>query len=119
MTRKNLEGMTKAELKEKEKQLAQECEQLQKVIEASNTTVFDLLINEVKKEMEDNIAEEEWKKLKENQKKIESYRSIEKHYRTKKTFLKEKKKNLKMYARQLNFINLHFLNNKRKKQTVK
>ncbi len=95
MTKKNLEGMTKAELKEREKQLAQECEQLQKVIEASNTTIFDLLINEVKKEMENNIAEEEWKKLKENQKKIESYRSIEKTLQNQEDLLERKKEELK------------------------
>lgn len=103
MTRKNLEGMTKAELKEKEKQLTQECEQLQKVIEASNTTVFDLLINEVKKEMEDNIAEEEWKKLKENQKKIESYRSIEKTLQNQEDLLERKEEELEDVRKAIEF----------------
>lgn len=103
MTKKNLEGMTKAQLQEKEKQLAQECEQLQKVIEASNTTVFDLLINEVKKEMEDNIAEEEWKKLKENQKKIESYRSIEKTLQNQEDLLERKEEELEDVRKAIEF----------------
>ena len=59
MAKKKLNELTEKELQELEKQVSDEITQLKKVIEASNTTVFDLLINEVKKEMEDNIAEEE------------------------------------------------------------
>jgi hypothetical protein len=94
MTRKSLDGLTKEQLQEREKQLLNETEQLEKVIEASNTTVFDLLIGEVKKEMEDNIAEEEWKKLKENQKKIESYRNIEKALQNQEDLLERKQEEL-------------------------
>lgn len=94
MTRKTLDGMTKEQLLEREKQLSSECEQLKKVIEASNTTVFDLLIGEIKKEMEDNIAEEEWKKLKENQKKIENFRSIEKTLQNQEDLLERKEEEL-------------------------
>ena len=90
MARTKLEGLTKQELQLKAKQLQHEIETLKNVIEASNTTVFDLLIGEVKKEMQDNIAEEEWKKLKENQKKIESYRSIEKTLQNQEDLLERK-----------------------------
>lgn len=44
--------------------------------------------------MQDNIAEEEWKKLKENQKKIESYRSIEKTLQNQEDLLERKKEEL-------------------------
>lgn len=69
MSKIKLNELSREQLINLQKQLEQEIENLNKVIVASNTTVFDLLINEVKKEMQDNIAEEEWKKLKENQKK--------------------------------------------------
>lgn len=92
--KEQLNGMTREELKAKESKLASEIEQLKRVIEASNTTVFDILIGEVKKEMENNIAEEEWKILKENQKKIESYRSIEKTLQNQEELLDRKEEEL-------------------------
>lgn len=94
MAKNKLEGLTKEQLRSKAEQLEHEIETLSHVIEASNTTVFDLLIGEVKKEMQDNIAEEEWKKLKENQKKIESYRSIEKTLQNQEDLLERKKEEL-------------------------
>lgn len=94
MAKVRLNELSKEELLDKQKQLTSEIENLNKVIAASNTTVFDLLINEVKKEMADNIAEEEWKKLKENQKKIESYRSIEKTLQNQEDLLDRKEEEL-------------------------
>ena len=94
MAKNKLEGLTKEQLQLRAEQLEHEIETLKNVIEASNTTVFDLLIGEVKKEMQDNIAEEEWKKLKENQKKIESYRSIETTLQNQEDLLERKKEEL-------------------------
>lgn len=94
MAKPKLNELTKEQLKELEHQLTEEIKQLNNVIEASNTPVFDLLIREVKKEMQDNIAEEEWKKLKENQKKIESYRSIEKTLQNQEDLLERKEEEL-------------------------
>lgn len=91
---KNLNELSKKQLQDLEKQLSEEIKQLNNVIEASNTPVFDLLIREVKKEMHDNIAEEEWKKLKENQKKIDSYRSIEKTLQNQEDLLERKEEEL-------------------------
>lgn len=94
MLKTKLNELSKKELQAKEKQLQEEVEQLNNVIKASNTPVFDLLIKKVKDEMQDNIAEEEWKKLKENQKKIESYRSIEKTLQNQEDLLEEKEDEL-------------------------
>lgn len=94
MSKIKLNELSREQLINLQKQLEQEIENLNKVIVASNTTVFDLLINEVKKEMQDNIAEEEWKKLKENQKKIESYRSIEKTLQNQEDLLERKQEEL-------------------------
>lgn len=94
MSKIKLNELSREQLINLQEQLEQEIENLNKVIAASNTTVFDLLINEVKKEMQDNIAEEEWKKLKENQKKIESYRSIEKTLQNQEDLLERKQEEL-------------------------
>lgn len=94
MAKLKLNEMTQEQLEAYEKQLEQEIDSLTKVVEASNTTVFDILINEVKEEMRNNIAEEEWKVLKENQKKIESYRSIEKALQNQEDLLDKKEEEL-------------------------
>lgn len=71
------EKLNKKQLEEKKEQLEKEIKILQNVIDASNSSVFDLLVNEVKKEMEINVSQEDWKALKHNRKKIENYRNIE------------------------------------------
>lgn len=88
------EKLSIEQLEAKKTQLEMEIKSLEEVIKASNTSVFDLLINEVKKEMECNIAEEEWKKLKENQKKVESYRAIEKALQNQEDLLDKKQDEL-------------------------
>lgn len=77
MSKIKLDTLSEKELKEKQNELENEIKTLEAIIDASNSTVFDLLIKEVKEEMKSNIYEESWKKLKENMKKIEQYRSIE------------------------------------------
>lgn len=103
--------MTQNELKAYEKQLQQEIKSLTQVVEASNTTVFDVLINEVKEEMRNNIAEEEWKVLKENQKKIESYRSIEKALQNQEELLERKKEELADVQNALENYQTHLFEN--------
>lgn len=112
MSKIKLNELSREQLINLQKQLEQEIENLNKVIAASNTTVFDLLINEVKKEMQDNIAEEEWKKLKENQKKIESYRSIEKTLQNQEDLLERKQEELEDIEDAIENTNLHFLSKK-------
>lgn len=111
MTKTKLNEMTQSELEAYEKQLEQEIDSLTKVVEASNTTVFDILINEVKEEMKNNIAEEEWKVLKENQKKIESYRSIEKALQNQEDLLEKKEEELKDVQYALKNYQTHLFEN--------
>lgn len=77
MSRLKLNELSEEELNKLQAELAEDIEKLNSIIEASNSTVFDLLIDETKKEMKANVLEESWKKLKENMKKIEQYRTIE------------------------------------------
>ena len=100
---KKLDGLSKEQLRNLECQIMEEIKQLKNVIEASNTPVFDLLVREVKKEMQDNIMEEEWKKLKENQKKIESYRSIEKTLQNQEELLERKEEELEEIQKAIKF----------------
>ena len=111
MAKLKLNEMTQEQLESYEKQLEQEIDSLTKVVEASNTTVFDILINEVKEEMKNNIAEEEWKVLKENQKKIESYRSIEKALQNQEDLLEKKEEELVNVQEALKNYQTHLFDN--------
>lgn len=111
MAKLKLNEMTQEQLESYEKQLEQEIDSLTKVVEASNTTVFDILINEVKEEMKNNIAEEEWKVLKENQKKIESYRSIEKALQNQEDLLEKKEEELANVQDALKNYQTHLFDN--------
>jgi len=97
------EKLTREQQIEKQAQLTEEIKTLNAVIEASNTPVFDLLIKEIKKEMYNNIAEEDFKALKNNQKKIESYRSVEKIIQNQSDLLEDKQEELEDVEEQLKY----------------
>lgn len=118
MAKIKLNEMTQEQLEAYEKQLEQEIDSLTKVVEASNTTVFDILINEVKEEMKSNIAEEEWKVLKENQKKIESYRSIEKALQNQEDLLEKKEEELVNVQDALKNYQTHLFDNQPEEESV-
>ena len=118
MAKIKLNEMTQEQLEAYEKQLEQEIDSLTKVVEASNTTVFDILINEVKEEMKNNIAEEEWKVLKENQKKIESYRSIEKALQNQEDLLEKKEEELVNVQDALKNYQTHLFDNQPEEESV-
>lgn len=118
MAKIKLNEMTQEQLEAYEKQLEQEIDSLTKVVEASNTTVFDILINEVKEEMKNNIAEEEWKVLKENQKKIESYRSIEKALQNQEDLLEKKEEELINVQDALKNYQTHLFDNQPEEESV-
>lgn len=76
MAKLRIDKMSQNELESYKEQVIKEINELQNIVDASNSSVFTILINKIKEEMNQNVIEEEWKKLKENQKKIESYRSV-------------------------------------------
>lgn len=97
------EEQTQQQLEEKKERLIQDIKSLNDVIEASNTPVFEILINEVKREMQQNIAIENWKGLKENKKQVESYRSVEKIIQNQHELLERKKQELEEIEEQLKY----------------
>lgn len=70
MSRKQL---TMEELELKKEQLQEEIKSLESVKDAADTNGFDLITSQIKKEMEHDIAVEDWKSLKSNQKKVEAF----------------------------------------------
>lgn len=70
MAKNKLEGLTKEQLQSRAEQLEHEIETLRNVIEASNTTVFDLLIGEVNQE---DLLERKIEELEDVQSAIDCY----------------------------------------------
>ena len=68
--------LTKDELEQRKKQLIDEIEKLKTIIKASDTSTFEIMIDDIKKEMLSNVAEEDWKTLKTNKTKVEKFREI-------------------------------------------
>lgn len=102
--------LTQEELEQKKEQLIQDIKALSDVIDASNTPVFEILINEVKREMQHNIAIENWKGLKENKKQVESYRSVEKIIQNQHELLERKKEELQETEEQLKYYQQNLFN---------
>ena len=70
------DNITRESLEERKSELQEECEKLNKIISASDTSTFEIMIEDIKKEMMKNIAEENWKILKQNKNKVEKFRDI-------------------------------------------
>lgn len=88
------EKLSKKELEKKKINLEKEIEALESAIKATDTHAFDLIIAEIKHEMENNIAEENWRTLKQNQKKIEAFNQIEQVIESQSDLLDKKQEEL-------------------------
>ena len=86
--------LTRQELEEKQKRLESEIEKLKAVIKASDTTTFEIIIEDIKREMSANIAEEDWKSLKKNACKVDKFREIVKIIQNQNDLLEQKKDEL-------------------------
>lgn len=82
------------ELEEKKKQLIDEIERLKSFIESSDTSTFEIMIDDIKKQMHNNIAEEDWKSMKVNKGKIEEIRNVAKIIKNQSNLLEEKQDEL-------------------------
>lgn len=88
------EKLTKEELEEKRDCLNIEIEQLEKIIAASDTSTFEIIISNIKSEMNSNIKEEDWKSLKQNKNKIEEFRKVARIIQNQSELLNKKRKEL-------------------------
>lgn len=82
------------ELEEKKKTLIDEIERLKSFIESSDTSTFEIMIDDIKKQMHNNITEEDWKSMKVNKGKIEEIRNVAKIIKNQSNLLEEKQDEL-------------------------
>lgn len=97
---------TKEQLEERKAELIEIIDNLQKMIESTGSIAFEVVIGTIKNEMNNNIIEEDWKTLKQNQKKIESFRNAELIILNQETTLKKRKKELEDVQTSLNNLQL-------------
>lgn len=67
---------TLEELEQEYAQLDQEVQKIKAIIDASDTSTFEIFIEQIKEEMIDNVKEEDFKTLKQNKLKVEKFREI-------------------------------------------
>ncbi len=91
MSRKQL---TMEELGLKKEQLQEEIASLVSVKDAADTNGFDLITSQIKKNMEHDIAVEDWKSLKSNQKKVEAFCQVISYIESLDDILKQKRDEL-------------------------
>ena len=103
--------LTREELDKKKERLQFEIEQLEKIIAASDTSTFEIIIEKIKSEMSGNIAEEDWKSLKQNKNKIEEFRKVSKIIQNQSELLEEKREELEDTEWELNHFQLEMFNN--------
>lgn len=82
------------ELEEKKTRLVDEIARLKSFIESSDTSTFEIMIDDIKKQMHSNIAEEDWKSMKVNKGKIEEIRNVAKIIQNQSNLLEEKQNEL-------------------------
>ena len=88
---------TKEQLEQRKSELIEIIQRLEDMIKCTNSVAFEAIISNIKSVMNDNIAEEDWKSLKENKSKIEGFRKAEK-------IITSQTENLKKYKEQLDDI---------------
>ena len=112
--------MSKEELiKEKEK-LNSDVERLKKIVEASSDTTFDIIIEDLKKHMIDNIELEEWSTLKTNLKEVSAVNTTKTFLENQSKLLTKKQTELLELENKINNYQIGLfeqLNGKKKKQT--
>lgn len=82
------------QLEQRKEELIEIINNLKKMIESTGSIAFEVVVETIKSEMANNIAEEDWKTLKQNQKKIESFRNAELIILNQETTLKKRQKEL-------------------------
>lgn len=85
------EKLTKEELQEKQKQLKEDIERLQKIIDASSETTFEIIIEDLKQQMIENVEQEHWSNVKSCIKEVDSVNGT-KNFIIKQSELLNKKK---------------------------
>ncbi len=86
---------TKKELMEKQEQLKNETARLQKIIDASSETTFEIIIEDLKQQMIENVEQEHWANVKSCIKEVDSIKGTQDFINKQSSLLLKKKDELK------------------------
>lgn len=89
------EKETKAQLVEKAKEIQEDIERLQKIVDASSETTFEIILEDLKSQMIENVNMESWSTLKSNIKEVDSIKGTQDFIAKQSTLLNKKKEELK------------------------
>lgn len=85
---------TKEELQKEKEKLQSEISRLEKIIEASSKTTFEIIIEDLKVRMAENVKMEQWSALKNNIKEVDSIKGTQNFIETQSTLLEKKQEEL-------------------------
>ena len=91
--------------------LLDEIEKIKLLIEMSDVSTFEIMIDNVKQEMYSNVAEEDWKALKNNKAKIEKFRDVVKILQNQEGLLEKKRNELEDVEYRLKYNQIHLIEN--------
>lgn len=89
-----VENVTKEGLIKQQQQLKDEVTRLQKIIDASSETTFDIIIEDLKEQMRQNIEEEDWGEIKSCIKEVDNVNGTRKFISKQASLLSKKKEEL-------------------------
>lgn len=94
MTKTKVENVTKEALVKQKATLQDEVTRLQKIIDASSETTFDIIIEDLKEQMHTNIDEEDWGEVKSCIKEVDNVNGTRKFISKQASLLSKKKEEL-------------------------
>ena len=89
------EKETKEQLIEKAKLIQEDIDRLQKIVDASSETTFEIILEDLKSQMIENVNMESWQTLKANIKEVDSIKGTQNFIAKQSTLLNKKKEELK------------------------
>lgn len=94
--------LTKEELEQKKKELESDIERLKKIIKASDKTTFEIIIEDLKRQMHDNVDNEFWGTLKSCIKEVDNVNGTQDFIEKQSTLLSKKESELEETISQIN-----------------
>lgn len=107
--------MTKEELIKQKEELESEIERLQKIIDASSETTFEIIIEDLKQQMIQNVEEEKWSDVKSCIKEVDSVNGTKNFILKQSELLNRKKEELKDITTQIENFQTSLFEQKNKK----
>jgi hypothetical protein len=97
-----MEKKTKQQLIEEAQEVQEDIDRLQKIVDASSETTFEIILEDLKDQMIENVNMEAWSTLKSNIKEVDSIKGTQDFIAKQSTLLNKKKEELKELNDQIN-----------------